>query len=90
MKLRNILFSLAIMFIGITSVNASDNILSYFDVNSKDLYQINSSKYLSGSSISIAYRTPSNDSNAFVNIFIYKANSSVDFICEREKFCLRI
>ena len=32
MKLRNILFSLAIMFIGITSVNASDNILSYFDV----------------------------------------------------------
>ena len=56
MKLRNILFSLAIMFIGITSVNASDNILSYFDVNSKDLYQINSSKYLSGSSISIAYK----------------------------------
>ncbi len=60
MKLRNILFSLAIMFIGITSVNASDNILSYFDVNSKDLYQINSSKYLSGSSISIAYKKNAN------------------------------
>ncbi len=57
MKLRNVLFGIMLMFIGVGVVSAADG---YFDVKGKDIYQITSSKYLKGSSISIAYKKNAN------------------------------
>ncbi len=56
MKLRNILFGIMLMFISINVVQASDETVSYFDVKGSDLYQINSSKHIKGSSIQMAYK----------------------------------
>ena len=60
MKLRNILFGIMLMFISINVVQASDEIVSYFDVKGSDLYQINSSKHIKGSSIQMAYKKNAN------------------------------
>lgn len=60
MKLRNILFSLLLMFTFVNVVNASDEIVSYFDVKGSDLYQINSAKHIKGSSITMAYKKNAN------------------------------
>ena len=60
MKLRNILFGIMLMFISINVVQASDETVSYFDVKGSDLYQINSSKHIKGSSIQMAYKKNAN------------------------------
>ena len=48
------------MFISINVVQASDETVSYFDVKGSDLYQINSSKHIKGSSIQMAYKKNAN------------------------------
>ena len=56
MKLKKILFSLVAVLSGMSTVLASTNVPSSYEASGKDLYQIKSSKYLSGSSISMAYK----------------------------------
>lgn len=60
MKLKKILFSLVAILSGMSTALASTNVPSSYEVSGKDLYQIKSSKYLSGSSISMAYKKNTN------------------------------